>query len=516
MDGAHVLLDLEELGALALQGSTDVRAVLAALLVELATSPWPQDLQLTLVDACPDLVAALGNDRLVVTDDLDGLLDELEVWTSGVRSALADVGADGPVVARSTNIVPDSWIPHVVLLGREPSTPQRERLRSLITAEPQAPLAVVTTGASPLTESILTYRDDQSLATLTPFGLTLHPQVLPAAVYEQVLDMLRTADAAPDAPGPPWAVDLDTREPVVQDLRRHAEADAVRPVPARDADVERSRVQGTPAADGSHLELSPSTPMVCVLGSVEIVGARGVLMAESHRGRLEELLAFLALHPHRGHYLLDEAMWPGDRVPDGRRNQLLSRARAWLGEADGGRSFIPPANSEGYRLIDSVRTDWDAFCDRVGGSAAQAPTSDLTAALAMVRGQPFAGTSPSRYGWADDDRAEMISSIVDIAHEVSVRAQRCGDAALARRAAATGLKAEHGSELLWRDALRAEWLAGTRPGMERMADRIWALYEDLGRDLEPETIDLMNELMPRKSERQRRTSSREGGTTDGH
>jgi hypothetical protein len=110
----------------------------------------------------------------------------------------------------------------------------------------------------------------------------------------------------------------------------------------------------------------------------------------------------------------------------------------------------------------------------------------------------------------------MISSIVDIAHEVSARAQRAGDVALARRAASTGLLADRGSELLWRDALRAEWLAGNRPAVARMGDRVTVLSEDLGRDLEPETIDLLNDLLPRRSPRRGSSSARVEESTDGH
>jgi hypothetical protein len=102
------------------------------------------------------------------------------------------------------------------------------------------------------------------------------------------------------------------------------------------------------------------------------------------------------------------------------------------------------------------------------------------AALKLVRGQPFAGTSPRRYAWADVDRQAMISAIVDVAHEVSQRAQRNGDAAMARHAAAVGLLAEPGSEALWRDRLRAEWMAGNPAGIEEMADRLTVLSEELG------------------------------------
>lgn len=520
MDGGHVLLDLEELGTLAVQAGDDddqSTAILAALTVELATSTWADDLQVTLVGVCPDLPAALGVDRLTHTGDLDRLLTDLDTWAASLRSVLAAAGVDGPRGARSARAVPDAWTPHILLLGPEPTKTQRERLRQLVTGEPRLPVAVVTTAGTPLGPWALTRREDGDLATLEPAGLTLRPQSLPAAVYEQVLDVLHAADAPAAAPGPAWTVGLDTSEPDLDELGASTiEPDVVPPAvtatdTGNDDDAHRDDAIVTP-----DLEPPPAAPTVRLLGTVEVIGARGVLSAESHRARITETITFLALHPHRDHFLLDEAIWPGDRVPDGRRNQLISRARRWLGTAEDGATFIPLVNPDGYRLAEAVRTDWDLFCDLIRGSLAHASTSDLTAALDLVRGQPFAGTNPRRYGWADIDRQEMISAIVDVAHEVSGRAQRGGDAAIARRAAATGLLAEPGSELLWRDALRAEWLAGNRGGIEELADRLTLLSEELGGDLEPDTLDLLDELLRRRAAHRNTGPALAGSTAHDH
>jgi hypothetical protein len=93
----------------------------------------------------------------------------------------------------------------------------------------------------------------------------------------------------------------------------------------------------------------------------------------------------------------------------------------------------------------------------------------------------------------------MISAIVDVAHELARRALLDGNAPLARRAAAAGLQADPGAELLWRDALKAEWLAGDRAGLTDTADRLSALADELGDDLETETVELLNELLGRPS-----------------
>ncbi|MBC7679764.1 MAG: hypothetical protein H7233_12370 [Pseudorhodobacter sp.] len=93
----------------------------------------------------------------------------------------------------------------------------------------------------------------------------------------------------------------------------------------------------------------------------------------------------------------------------------------------------------------------------------------------------------------------MISAIGDVAHELARRALLAGNATLARQAAAAGLQADPGAELLGRGALRAEWLAGDLAGLNSTADRLIDLASKLGDDLEPETDDLLDELLSRTS-----------------
>jgi hypothetical protein len=95
----------------------------------------------------------------------------------------------------------------------------------------------------------------------------------------------------------------------------------------------------------------------------------------------------------------------------------------------------------------------------------------------------------------------MISAISDAAHELARRALLDGDATLARQAAAAGLQSDPGAELLWRDALRAEWLAGDLAGLNSTADRLIDLASKLGDDLEPETEELLDELLRRSTPR---------------
>ena len=59
-EGAHVMVDLEQVEALAVDGQPEItEAVLTVIAVELGTSDWSDGLDLTLVGRCPELPAAM-------------------------------------------------------------------------------------------------------------------------------------------------------------------------------------------------------------------------------------------------------------------------------------------------------------------------------------------------------------------------------------------------------------------------------------------------------------------------
>ena len=236
--------------------------------------------------------------------------------------------------------------------------------------------------------------------------------------------------------------------------------------------------------------------MIQVLGPVELLRPRGTIERSKQR-QLTEIAAYLALHPGLDHAHLSEAIWPGAAALDNTRNTALSKLRKWMGTDDRGVDYVPRVLDDGYRLHPDVRTDWHQWLELLPDGPQAATTEALASALELVKGKPLAGTNPRRYAWAERHRQTMISAIVDAAHELARRALLDADATLARGAAAVGLQADPGAELLWRDALKAEWLAGDLAGVTSTADRLCALAEELGDDLEPDTVELLNELLHR-------------------
>jgi DNA-binding SARP family transcriptional activator len=98
------------------------------------------------------------------------------------------------------------------------------------------------------------------------------------------------------------------------------------------------------------------------------------------------------------------------------------------------------------------------------------------------------------YTWAEPLRQEMIAGVVDVAHEVVRRALLVQDTASARRAATVARVIDPTNELVWRDALRVEYVAGNRESHRRLVEQLYAMADDLETDLEPETEHLISEI----------------------
>lgn len=221
-DGAHVLLNLEELRSLAIQGDEEVcTAALTAMTVELLGSEWTDDTRITLVGVMPELIDAVGSDRATYVDTVGEILTALEYTSGVVRGALDDAGAASAQDARTAGVVDDSWTPHLILLTGPIGGEDQERLSQVLQATPRVAVASVVTGTPAMGEWALTLEgstSDPSAVTgsLAPIGLHITPQLLPHATYEATLDAFRAADL-PDVDGPDWtegisdggAVDLD-------------------------------------------------------------------------------------------------------------------------------------------------------------------------------------------------------------------------------------------------------------------------------------------------------------------
>jgi LysM repeat protein/DNA-binding SARP family transcriptional activator len=535
---AHILVDLEHIGALNLTGSPDATSgALAALAVELATSRWAEDLQITLVGVAEGLPRALDTGRVRHVDDVDTLLRNLRGQATATEEALAELGVDSIEQARSLGTEAEAWIPEIVILGELPDQAVQDELAELVTRLPRVGIASITNGHL-VGEWKLELGEDRT-AVLQPLGLPLRPQIVNPEEYGKILDLLNVTETEA-VEGPEWSMHIEREEIHLEDIA--AATMIPETVPAIDeqlpdvaddgeddwknalrrllpADVEKNVTTAAEApavstiAEENTFEGNPvvqlrQAPYIRLLGTVGLHNARGdeprtaqsSSVNRSVVNRATELIAFLALNPGANAIEVHAALWPTND-PTGKqaqqsRNGLVTRARKWLGNSDAGDPFLPPVGTKGYRLSAEVRSDWDVWLELIGGDVTKTSTANLSSALRLVEGQPISGVKDKNYIWAERIRQEMIAAIGDAAHELATRSLRTGDIRNARLAATIGREVDPINELFWRDALRAEHQAGDPKGVDRVVAQLenhLESFED-GYEAEPETTQLIREI----------------------
>ncbi|WP_371501043.1 LysM peptidoglycan-binding domain-containing protein [Kitasatospora sp. NBC_00374] len=250
-----------------------------------------------------------------------------------------------------------------------------------------------------------------------------------------------------------------------------------------------------------------TAPRIRLLGPVDVLGAVGTAEpgAVPH---LTELAAFLALRPGTDHTELDRGLHPGaahlDPHPTAAGHAVnplpnkLTALADWLGASAEGRAFLPADQAEGYTLAPTVSCDWDEFRSLYRrGMRSTSSTADaaLAHALALVRGAPFAEAASGAYGWAEAERQDMLAAIVDTAHELAARRLQYGDHRTAEAAIFRALAVAPEVELLHRDLFYAYASAGARDQLVRAVNRLDALSRRTGRQLDPDTVALLRDLL---------------------
>lgn len=524
---AHILVDLEHLGALNIIASPeDSDGALTALAVELATSQWAEDLQITLVGIAPGLPQALETGRIRHVDDLDTLLRNLRGQAAATERTLENLGVASIEEARSLTPDAEAWIPEIVILAELPAQEIQDELASLVTRLPRLGIAAVTTGHL-AGEWILNIEDSTTASLTLPEGrgsIPLVPQIVNVDEYTRILDLLDVTEQAPtDAPN--WSTDINTGEIDLAEIvpSSHYSPPSDQVPSLEDAETETivdDEASGDAPADAPVTLPDPIDrvdprsafrgPWVKFFGPMTLVDPRGAepltpgtaTPSNSLMNKATELIAFLTLNGGANHIEVHGAMWPG-KDPSGEkaaysRNGIASKARKWLGNADDGSPYFPKVGTDGYRLHPEVQSDWSLWCDLIGDDLSKTSTEDLVAALQLVDGQPITGVKDRNYAWAERIRQEMIASIGDAAHELAERSLRCGDVRSARLAAAVGRQVDPINEIFWRDAIKAECQAGDKSGAERIINQLLPALDDYEEGYEPE--DETQELIARVRE----------------
>lgn len=485
----HVLLDLESVGAITLTGSSGhIQEVLSALALEMAISPWADHIVITCVAFGKELPRVLGTGRLRYAGTVDEALRDFEARAQEVGEALADAHIGSVRQARTEQVADDTWTPQVILSLTPFEAEEIIRLRALIERDPPANLAVVIAAGDDGDLLPGCPRVDATPGRTTdvaPFGPVTVQRIAPDQ-YEQLVSDLGTANDECGVPDPDW----HNVPPEPGDVRVAGRGD--------ESLIDRD----APAPAEAVADLDPDAPEIRILGRVEIAGRDVGDIEPGKRNLLPELAAYLHLNPGRSPEEVSRALG-GPRGPWSRstRASNMSRLRAWFGRDGQGNVYVPTQGQGQLYTLTGVRCDWDRFqtlakrgLAHLNGSDRERGIADLRAALALVRGQPFAGAGPTSYVWAEHLKQEMISAIVDVAHALGITLTDMGDGPGARAVIARGLDIEPGSELLFRDLIRAEHRAGNSAGIDHATERLLRNLHDLGLEMEPETADLLTRL----------------------
>ncbi len=219
-----------------------------------------------------------------------------------------------------------------------------------------------------------------------------------------------------------------------------------------------------------------------------------------------ELVIYLAVHGNRlfSATQLDFELWPDHPIRPSTRTEAIARARKWLGRNSRGDLHLPPSHRGELRLDQAVLLDWDLFqrLTARGRARGERGANDLATALQMVRGRPFEGVPPTRYRWLPRTCLEqdMLTAVIETAHDLARHLLRVGDPRRARDAARIAQHVDRYDERPWRDLLEAEHLLGNSIGVRStVRELIQSLDVESVDELEPETCELIARLGRRRA-----------------
>lgn len=503
-----VMLDLEALGSLAVEGpDSEVTAVLTHVVAEAALAPWAEGVEVLVVGFDADLarsLEAIAPDRVTAVDDLEPSM----LRALGTRANR--VAADGDRLASRVQASgPDAQSevrpPLLVVCAAPP-----EEMSEIVAGEVRAGVVVIAPAPWAMARATWVLGDalpvpgpdfapvpcqlDAERAASLAENLRIGRESVPP---ESGLEAL-PADAGEGPSTPGGAEQQPAAEPLVLSTRSD-----VRTVTGHATDS-GSVTDELDDAVAAYLE-GTAPASVGFLGPITVRATGNV--EPDRRARLTEIVAYLAAH-RRGAAVVDfdAAIWPDRPVTLKTRNQAITRARAWLGGDDDGVSWLRPMAEGDLRLSRQVLVDWELFQslqERASrpGRAQDDVRRDLETAMRLVRGRPLAQLPTGRYAWLAETflEQEIPSAVIDVAHHLAGILLERGDAQRALEIARLALEVDRYDERPWRDLLEAHHLRGEHRQVVVLVDQLRELLDvELDDDLQPETAELLERLLPRR------------------
>jgi DNA-binding SARP family transcriptional activator len=467
-----LLVNLERLGSLSVEGSpVRVRAVLSAVVLQLASQPWAQEMLGGLYAlGDPPLDERLTTVQRIGPDKAMELAEQLD-QVSTARQQVSD-----EVSLSSLRAIACEALPHVaVAFDGAPA----DALRCLAEAAAPERSGVVLVGAGPFTGSgwrLLVDDDGKGRLEGELAGQSISWQLHTRSGLEEAALMVEALGTASD------------RDVIVESPLDPGEKDLpfqpAGPVVSGDAD----HSENPPEGDGepvTQLGLERSAVEVLLLGPVDIAGGALTTLDPSRRMAALGLLAFMVTHGQPvSADQLGSALWPlevsNEAFAGPQRKtvmNVISRARSVLGFGTGGKERLVHTG-QGYRLSNEVGSDWARFNKLVGAARGLSPERAvplLRKALELVRGEPFGSALSSQFfEWVASEHLDMTMSakVVDSAQDLGEQALQMGDLATVLWAVEKGLLLEPTREEMFRLWMHALGRMGRTSGVDDVYRRL--------------------------------------------
>lgn len=476
-EGALLLVDLESLGVIGLEGSPSaVQGLLGSLILELSSSWWGHGQSVTVIDGDDELVDVLDDPTVTVAKDLAGVLADLEQEATHRAPARAE---EHPRDVRCEADFTEAWRPHIVLIGRSLTNQERSRAGALV-ADGHAVIVAVDSALETL--QIL---PSPALSRVAG-GQTFRAQALTRRSRDELVALLRATNAVETTEASWWAEPSRSAglvRPASTSADWHSDGATVLSLAARKG----ASPEKEPAVDSHEPVLHPT---VLLFGPVELVGTRGDTPQRAAR-QCAEYAAWLLENPRATASMMSNALM----VAESTRRSNMSRLRSWLGCDDEGERYLPEAYSGRISLHPEVTSDWNHIQLLTIGGVNRTPDANLTKVLELVRGAPVADAAPGQWHWAEELRCDMASLVRDVGLVLTERALDRNEIDTARWAINRALIAAPEDERLLAARVRAEYRAGNTSEVERLALRLVRSARKLNVDLADETVTLLQEVM---------------------